>query len=424
MDQMTSGVTQGKSETGEATNLDWRPVVGQSRATSPRRIAHILLWPQIGGGEIATLRVARGLEEGGEFQSVAFCHGEHTEVARLFAEHRIETTTYSASDYSYRRAAPFVASAIRLAGQLRRRRIDLVHCSDMAGAYHAGLAARLARIPIVCHIRSNFEQIPLRYKPPLLTIDRFAFVSQATWQNFNNIFHVPPDRGSVIYDWAPATVPPADHTRVRDRIRNELGIALDAPVFGMVARVAPQKDFETLIAAAADIMTVRPDARLLLVGENTEPEDCHLYHQQLCNLSDRMGLNGRLTWTGFRSDVPDLMLAMDVVVLSTRSEGFPLTLLEAMSLGRPVVTTRVGGIPEIVVDGENGLLHEPGDARGLGRQILRLLEDTELACGLSSRGRESVLQRFTKDRTLGAIKRVYVSLLSRGANGGSTERSI
>ena len=384
-----------------------------ARRNTPSRVAHVLLWPHIGGGEIATLRVAQALEEDGEFQNVAFCEGEDSQVARLFAEQGLETVSYETSDYSYRRPVPFIASAVRLAREFRRRRIDIVHCSDMAGAYRAGLAAKLGRIPIVCHIRSNFEQIPTRYKPPLWTVNRFAFVSLATWRNFNNIFRVPRDRGRVIYDWAPAPPPDAGSSELRARVRRQLGIPVEAPVFGMVARVAPQKDFETLILATTEVLSVRPDARLLLVGEKNEPEACRNYHQRLCEFIDIAGLRGKVIWTGFRSDVPELMLSMDVVVLSTMSEGFPLTLLEAMSLGRPVVTTRVGGIPEIIVDGENGLLHEVRDAKGLGRQILRVLEDKNLASAISERGREFVTRRFTKARTVRCIKQLYAGLLSQ-----------
>jgi glycosyltransferase involved in cell wall biosynthesis len=408
---MTTELARVNPETGATNERPRRRSVSQTRIKGVRRIAHILLWPQIGGGEIATLRVAKALDEAGEFQSVAFCHGKQTEVARLFAEHHIETTDYEASDYSYRRPVPFVASAIRLASTLRSRRIDLIHCADMMGAYHAGLAAKLARIPIICHIRSNFEQIPARYKPPLLTINRFAFVSQAAWRNFNTIFHVPADRGSVIYDWAPAPEVAGDFEATRARIRSELGIGPETPVFGMVARVAQQKDFETLISATAQVLAVRPEARLLLVGENQEPEESLSYYRQLCKLIEAEGLTGKVTWTGFRRDVPGLMLAMDVVVLSTRSEGFGLTVLEAMSLGRPVVATRVGGIPEIIADGENGLMHEARDATGLAHQILRVLGDRNLAAALSKRGRESVSNRFTKEQTLMAIGQMYSRLL-------------
>src|SRR5262249_38290082 len=137
--------------------------------TGVRRIAHLLLWPNIGGGEIATLRVARALEEGDEYQNIAFCHGENTDVARLFDEQGIETTDYQSGDFSYRHPAPFISSAFALAAKFRRHCVDLVHCSDLHGAYHAGLAARIARIPIICHVRSNFMQIPARYKPPLFT---------------------------------------------------------------------------------------------------------------------------------------------------------------------------------------------------------------------------------------------------------------
>jgi glycosyltransferase involved in cell wall biosynthesis len=359
------------------------------------------------------LRVAQALEEDGEFQNVAFCEGEDTEVARLFAEQGLETVSYETSDYSYRRPVPFIASAVRLAREFRRRRIDIVHCSDMAGAYHAGLAAKLGRIPIVCHIRSNFEQIPTRYKPPLWTVNRFAFVSLATWRNFNKIFRVPRDRGRVIYDWAPLATCEYDRSALRAKVRRELEIPEDAPVFGMVARVAPQKDFESLILATSEVFAVRPDARLLLVGEKDNPESCRIYHQRLCELIDSLGLCGKVIWTGFRRDVPELMLSMDVVVLSTRTEGFPLTLLEAMSLGQPVVTTRVGGIPEIIADGENGLLHEVRDVKGLARQILRVLDDRGLALTISERARECVTRRFTKTRTLQAIKQLYAGLLSQ-----------
>ena len=391
----------------------WRGFTRDSLRQTQSRVAHVLLWPQIGGGEIATLRVAQALEEDGEFQNVAFCEGENTEVARLFAEQGLETVSYETSDYSYRRPVPFITSEIRLAREFRRRRIDLVHCSDLPGAYHAGLAAKLARIPIVCHVRSNFLQIPTRYKPPLWTVDRFAFVSHATWQNFNNIFRVPRDRGRVIYDWAPLASREYDRSELRASVRRELEIPEDAPVFGMVARVAPQKDFESLILATSEVLAVRSDARLLLVGEKDNPETCRNYHQQLCELIDSVGLRGKVIWTGFRRDVPQLMLSMDVVVLSTRSEGFPLTLLEAMSLGQPVVTTRVGGIPEIIADGENGLLHEVRDVKGLASQILRVLEDRELALKISQRARECVTQRFTKARTLQSIKQLYAGLLSQ-----------
>jgi glycosyltransferase involved in cell wall biosynthesis len=190
----------------------------------------------------------------------------------------------------------------------------------------------------------------------------------------------------------------------------------------MVARVAPQKDFETLICATARVLAAQPDARLLLVGDNQEPDECKKYYNQLCRLAGALGIERNVIWTGFRSDVPALMSAMDVSVLATRSEGFPLTLLEAMSLGRPVVSARVGGIPEMIADGENGLLYEAGDVEGLSNQIIRLLNDVNLREGIRQRGRESVLSRFTKEKTIDQIKRVYSGLLNRSDRQSNVRR--
>jgi len=391
-------------------------------AAGVRRVAHLLLWPNIGGGEIATLRVVEALEKGDEYQNIAFCHEGNTEVARLFDKHGIETTDYQSADFSYRHPAPFITSALALAAKFRQHSVDLVHCSDLHGAYHAGLAARLARIPIICHVRSNFVQIPARYKPPLFTVNRFIFVSQSTWNNLNTIFRVPPNRGSVVYDWAPTSSQTIDAVNERSRVRRELGIEPTTPVIGMVARVAPQKDFETLICATARVLTAQPDARLLLVGDNQEPAECKKYYNQLCRLAGALGIERHVIWTGFRSDVPALMSAMDVSVLATRSEGFPLTLLEAMSLGRPVVTARVGGIPEMIADGENGLLYEAGDVEGLSNQIIRLLNDVNLRERIRQRGRESVLSRFTKEKTIDQIKRVYSGLLNRSDRQSNVRR--
>lgn len=389
-----------------------QPFVGVANQ-EPRRIAYVLPWPGIGGAEVATWRVAHVIEESGDFRSVAFCHGDgQTEVARMFDEHAMPVVSYTAGQYSYRHPMPFVRGVFSMARALRRQKIDLVHCADLMGAYHAGTAAKLARVPVVCHIRSNFEDFPARYKPPLATIDRFIFVSHATWRNFNNIFRVSKQRGTVIYDWAPVAREVEDNAEVRARVRREFGIAPDAAVFGMVARVAPQKDFETLLRASAQVMTARPDSRLLLVGEHDESsEETRAFSLRIRALAEELRIADRIIWTGFRSDVPDLMRAMDVFVLCTHSEGFPLVLLEAMSLALPVIGSAVGGVPEIISRDETGLLHERGDAKELAQNILRLINDTSLATALGERGQKHVREQFTQERTIKEVKNVYKRLL-------------
>jgi glycosyltransferase involved in cell wall biosynthesis len=111
-----------------------------------------------------------------------------------------------------------------------------------------------------------------------------------------------------------------------------------------------------------------------------------------------------------RDDVPDVIRAMDVCVLSTHAEGMPLVLLEAMALGCPVIATRVGGIPELIIHEENGLLHEKNDYDDLAREILSLLDDRERAARLGRRGQEHVRANFNREKTVNATRNLYARL--------------
>jgi glycosyltransferase involved in cell wall biosynthesis len=375
------------------------------------RVAYVLPWPTIGGGEISTLRLAQAMARDRNISPLAFCH-DHSDVARAFRDSAFQTHSIEGREYSYRSPWPYVRSTVRLARALRRERVDLVHCSDLMAAYYAAPAARLASVPVLCHIRSNFpDQIPRRHTVPIMAVNYFAFVSRAAWRNFDRIFRVPDDRGTVVHNFAPLPSKPALDPLSRQRLRRKLGLSEDAPVVAMFARIAPQKDFEVLIEAFSRVVARRPDARLLLVGEYGQPADCHAYWRALCDRIQDFGLAEHVVWAGFRRDVSDLMYAVDVVALATHNEGFGLVLVEAMAHGRPVVATNVGGVPEIVDDGETGLLHEHGDADGLARSMLRLIEDPQLARTMGERGLRVVNSRFTEERTVTAIHQVYKRLV-------------
>jgi glycosyltransferase involved in cell wall biosynthesis len=371
-------------------------------------VGYVLPWEEFGGGEMATLRMARALAERRRCRPVALCRASPT-IVRAFEAASIETVPFTPAEFSYRRGWPYFRSVGRMVRTIRSHQIDLVHCSDLMGAYQAAFAARVARVPVVCHVRSSFppDEIPLHHKLPLAAVDHFLFVSRAVWRNFDRIRRVGADRGTVVYDAAPSQ----DPTSADDpaRLRREIGLPEHAPVIGMVARIAPEKDFETLVAAMRSVVRERPDARLLLVGACQDAA----YAARLRQLVQAMGLGERVSWTGFRRDVAALMRAMDIVVLATHTEGFSLVILEAMEQCRPVVATRVGGVPEIVSDGENGLLHERQDADGLARAILRLLADRPFADELARRGHMFARAQFTMDRTLDAVTGVYDRFLHR-----------
>jgi glycosyltransferase involved in cell wall biosynthesis len=176
----------------------------------------------------------------------------------------------------------------------------------------------------------------------------------------------------------------ADDARreVRREARRQLGLDADAPVIGTVGNFTAKKDQATLLAAAARLADEHPGLRVVLVGSGPLEDD-------LRSRSRQLGLGDTVVFAGSRDDVFDLLPAFDVFTLSSRFEGLPISLLEAMASGVPPVVTRVGGIPEVVTDGDDGVLVEPGDPEGLATALGKLLADpgrrAELATGAVER---------------------------------------
>jgi glycosyltransferase involved in cell wall biosynthesis len=168
----------------------------------------------------------------------------------------------------------------------------------------------------------------------------------------------------------------------RRRARSLLGIADDTAVVGTVGNLTAKKDHVTLLRAAAELRRGRPDLRLVLIGSGPLERD-------LRRAVDQLELQGCVSMLGSRADVADLLAGFDVFALSSRHEGLPIALLEAMAAGVGCVATRVGGVPEVVTDGVDGLLVEPGEPAALATAIARLLDDAELRAELGARARRT-----------------------------------
>jgi glycosyltransferase involved in cell wall biosynthesis len=171
------------------------------------------------------------------------------------------------------------------------------------------------------------------------------------------------------------------------------------------------KGLEQFLEAAAAIRMRVPDARFLIVGE-TAPND-RPYLSVLTNLAGRLGLSDRVVFAGLRTDVPQLLASATVSVMPSLNEALSNVLLESMAAGVPVVATRVGGTPEAIQDGVNGLLVEPGDPAALAQAIGHLLAQPELARRLGCAARESITERFSIDRMVSATEDLYLSLLDK-----------
>ena len=262
-----------------------------------------------------------------------------------------------------------------LVGLARRRGTRILHVHGYAAADFGRLAARLAGTKLVLHEHFADPAMPAyqgfadRALAPLT--DRAIAVSHSTRDFLVRERFVPPDRVRLIWNGAPLDeFAPAGPERAR-RVRQELGLPDNGLVVGSIGRLNAQKGHRFLIDAAAPLCRRQGDLRVLIVGDGDLMEDLRGHAAEL-------GVADRVVFTGHRTDVPDLLAALDVFCISSLYEGTPLALFEAMAAGRAVVSTAVDGCREVLEDGVTGLLVPPGDDAALGAALDRVLGEAGL----------------------------------------------
>lgn len=176
-------------------------------------------------------------------------------------------------------------------------------------------------------------------------------------------------------------------------------------VVAHISNFRPVKRVQDIVYAMSIVAKRAPGSRLMLVGDGPD-------RHRTERLIERLDLRQHILMTGFRSDVPNLLRCSDLVVLCSETESAPLTLLEGMSSGLPVVATRVGGIPEIVEDGVNGFLVPPKHPEAIAEKILELNGDRELRSRLGEEARRTVLKRYTADKVVGQYLEIYEKVVS------------
>jgi glycosyltransferase involved in cell wall biosynthesis len=192
----------------------------------------------------------------------------------------------------------------------------------------------------------------------------------------------------------------------RSTVRKAFGISNDTCVIGSVGRLTPVKGLPHLMRAIKILSEEGLPVKLWLVGEG-------ILKDELDRLVNELGIVGQVAILGHRKDASDLMQAMDIFVLPSLHEGIPMALLEAMGTRLPVIASRVGGIPEVIDDGINGLLVEPADPVGLARMCRRLMNDAELSKRLGRAARERIEQQFSSSTMATRVADVYRELVGK-----------
>ena len=213
-----------------------------------------------------------------------------------------------------------------------------------------------------------------------------------------------PDQKSRSSQTGSMSIPPPN---AAGAVRAAVGIPATAQVIGTVGRLTEVKRQDLLLRATAGLCRKFPDLHLLVVGDGPE-------RTALAALAVELGISDRVCWAGYRPDPERYLAAMDVFALTSRSEGLPLSLLEAWAVGKPVVCSAVGGIPGVVTSGHNGLLFPSGDVGSLIAALSTLLSDTTIACRIAQAGQILVRERFSFARMAAEYESRYLSLIASG----------
>lgn len=394
-----------RSQVNDPMNLVQTVAASRSEtATEPVRLLKFLAYLAIGGTERQVLNIRQGLDAS-RFDVHLGCFGFFDDqLAEDFTGTPIEV-------YKVRNLYGFgtIKECLRLASYLRRNQIDIVHAYNFYANVFAVPAARLARVPVVlASIRDTGESLTGKQRAVNKMFCRLADRVVVNAEAIKRILVADgycAERITVIPN---GILCPALGSDEDGLFRQEFGLSADDVLIGVVSRIARGKGLEYLLEAAPDVIARIPKAKFLIIGDNSfNPE----YREELKRQTLTLGLQDRVIFTGFRLDVPAILSSLALSVLPSLNEGLSNSLLESMAAGVPVVATTVGGNPEVVLDGETGLLVPPRNPSALAEAICRVLRTPGLRNTLGQAGRRRVLNHFSNERMIRNVERLYEELL-------------
>jgi glycosyltransferase involved in cell wall biosynthesis len=374
-------------------------VTERSEIARPIKVGFVLHVMQVAGAEVLVAETIRRLRT--RIDPVVLCLDQVGALGERLMREGVDVLAFG------RRQGLDLTVPWRMAKHLRARRLDVIHAHQYTPFFYGALAAQLSgvrpRVIFTEHGRHYPDIVSARRR----LANRFVFDHLADRVNAVCAFSARSlserdgfarKRIEVIRNGV--DLPRYERAIEVPALRNRLGLDPNRRYVTTVARFHPVKDHGTLLRAFAEVARARPDVDLLLVGDGTLRPD-------LERLSTDLGLGRRIRFLGVRDDVADILVASDVFALTSVSEAASITLLEAMASARPVVVTAVGGNPELVRDGVDGLLAPRGDAPAIAAALLRLLDDPTLAHTMGRAGVERVRTAYRLDQTIERYYQLY-----------------
>jgi len=299
---------------------------------------------------------------------------------------------------------------------LRRERPHIVHTHTAKAGFVGRLAARLAGVPTVVHTyhghvlhgyyspRTTWVLRRMERILGLLT-SRIIAVSEQVKRDLVDYRVARAEKISVIplgFDLKPFL----DSAMHRGSFRREMSLDNGSPLVGIVGRIFPIKNHRLFLDAAARIAAAVKATRFVIVGDGA-------LRQQMEEYAAQLGIADRVIFTGWRRDLPRIYADLDALVVSSNNEGTPVSAIEAMAAGCPVVATCVGGLPDLIDNDQTGYLVPRGDAPALAAAVQRLLRDRDVARRIGETARARVAERFPAERLVADIERFYRDLLAQ-----------
>jgi exopolysaccharide biosynthesis polyprenyl glycosylphosphotransferase len=306
-----------------------------------------------------------------------------------------------------------IKTLIHLIRFCRKEKFDILHAHSSKAGFLGRVAGYLARVPVIIFSVHGFAFTPEStsvLRKIFMAIEFFCgrisskviCVSSKDMEYAVKEGIIPADRISRIANGV--NIERFAKAGDRQKIRNEFGFSDGEIVVGMVTRLVDAKGCREFIQSAADLTNKYSHVRFLLVGEGPE-------HDKYSGLKDELKLGNRLILTGVRDDIPDILVGIDIFTLPSYTEALPYAVIEAMSAGKAVIATSVGGIPELITDRKEGLLIEPKDQNALNEKIDELVNDSNLRESLGQAAKKKIEDNYFLEKTVNQTTSLYRNIL-------------